>query len=98
MMRPLILLVTAATLLQGCEAITTTTTVPVPPPAFDLASCHAVGLDGLIGQPVRLIPATGAWSALRVIYPGQAVTMDYSATRLNVRVNAAGIIQSLSCG
>ncbi len=45
-----------------------------------------------------VLPPGGAWSSLRVIWPGQAVTMDYSATRLNVRVDSMGIVQSLSCG
>ena len=96
-MRPLILLLTAATLLQACEMTGMTPPVPVPP-AVDLRSCRAVGLDGLIGQPVSLIPPDGAWSTLRVIRPGQAITMDYSATRLNVRVDPQGNILSMYCG
>ena len=92
-MRPLLFSLVAAILVQAC------TPVPLPPaPQPDLTSCNAVGLEGLIGAPASLLPTDGEWSALRIINPGQAVTMDYSATRLNVRVNEAGIIQSLSCG
>ena len=92
-MRPFIQLLVAAALLQACTLV-----VPAPIPQTDLTSCHAVGLDGLIGAPVSLLPTNGAWSSLRIIWPGQMVTMDYSATRLNVRVNAVGIILSLNCG
>ena len=38
------------------------------------------GLDGLVGLPVRLLPAVRAWSTLRIIRPGEMVTMDYSPT------------------
>jgi Peptidase inhibitor I78 family len=93
-MRPFLPLILAAGLLQAC-----TLEMPQPvPPQTDLTSCYAVGLEGLVGAPVRLLPANGAWSALRIIRPGDMVTMDYSPTRLNVRVNAMDIILSLSCG
>jgi Peptidase inhibitor I78 family len=94
-MRLLILLLTAATLLQACEM--TDGTQPGPPRG-GLVSCHAVGLDGLVGRSVSLLPRHGEWSSLRVIYPGQAVTMDYVATRLNARVGPKGTILSLYCG
>jgi hypothetical protein len=92
-MRPFLPLILAAGLLQAC-----TLEMPQPVPATDLSSCHAVGLEGLIGAPVRLVPVNGAWSALRIIRPGEMITMDYSATRLNVRVDAQDIILSLYCG
>ena len=92
-MRPLIPLLVAATVLQACMHV-----LPEPIPQPDLTSCHAVGLEGLIGASVSLLPTYGSWTSVRIIYPGQMVTMDYSPTRLNVLVNAAGIIQSLNCG
>ena len=92
-MHPFLSILVAASLLQACTMV-----VPTPVPSPDLASCNAVGLEGLIGANVSLLPTNGNWSSLRVIYPGQMVTMDYGPNRLNVRVNAAGIIQSLSCG
>jgi hypothetical protein len=92
-MRPFLPLILAVGLLSAC-----TLAVPQPVPQADLTSCHAVGLEGLVGAPVRLLPANGAWSALRIIRPGEMVTMDYSPTRLNVRVNTMDIILSLNCG
>jgi hypothetical protein len=35
---------------------------------------------------------------VRVIRPGQAVTMDYSAQRLNVELDKADRVARLSCG
>ena len=96
-MRTFIHVLVAATLLQACMHILPEP-IPQPPPQPDLTSCYAVGLEGLIGASVSQLPTNGQWSSVRIIYPGQMVTMDYSPARLNVRVNAAGIIQSLSCG
>lgn len=90
-MRPILPLIVLAALLQGC---TLAPPVPMPP----VGSCGAAGLQGLVGSPVALLPANGPWGALRVIRPGQAVTMDYSESRLNVTVDAGDIIQTIACG
>lgn len=63
-----------------------------------LSSCGGDPVQALIGRPVAEMPASGGWGALRVIWPGMAVTEDYSESRLNVEVDAQGIIQRLSCG
>lgn len=76
-------------------------TAPAPDPAAprpDLASCGASGLGGLIGQPAAALPSAGTWGALRLLSPGQAMTMDYSPNRLNVSLDEAGVILALSCG
>lgn len=90
-MRPILTLIVLAALLQGC---TLTPTLPMPP----TGSCGADGLQTLVGSPVALLPASGPWGALRVIRPGQAVTMDYSENRLNVTVDEADIILTIACG
>ena len=89
--------VLAALVLQACTMVLPQP-IPTPLPQPDLTSCHAVGLEGLVGAHVSLLPTNGAWSSVRIIKPGQMVTMDFSPTRLNVRVDNAGIIQSLACG
>lgn len=71
---------------------------PAPMPLADLSTCGGNALHVLVGQPATTLPDTGGWGALRVIKPGMMVTMDYSATRLNVRVDAADLILSLDCG
>lgn len=69
-----------------------------PPAQLDLASCGGNDVLPLVGQNVSAMPATGGWGALRVIWPGMAVTEDYSESRLNVEVDAQGTIQRISCG
>ena len=71
------------------------------PPAME--GCDASDLNFLIGKVLdealaaRAKDATGA-SSVRVIRPGQMVTMDYVAERLNVEVDAAGKVTSARCG
>lgn len=81
-------------LLAGCVMI-----VPQPgPPVPDPGACGAAGLQALVGLSVRVLPRRGVWTAIRIIHPGEMVTMDYSASRLNVRVDGLGRILSLTCG
>ena len=72
--------------------------VSPPGAAPDLASCGAAELTSLIGGPVTALPDSGGWGALRIIHPGDAVTADFSETRLNVEVDAQNRILRLSCG
>jgi hypothetical protein len=72
---------------------------PAPPPdPGTLASCGADRLIGLIGAPVSALPATGLPEAVRILRPGDAVTMDFSERRLNVTLDAADRIAGLGCG
>ena len=68
------------------------------PPTTDPNACGAAGLQGLIGMSATVIPPTGVWASIRIIHPGDVVTMDYSASRLNVYVDAANRITRLTCG
>ncbi len=83
-------------LLAGCVS------APVPPPVLVppalVGDCGAGGLAALVGRPVADLPASGPWKTLRVIRPGMMVTMEYSATRLDVAVDGSGLILKLSCG
>ena len=78
-----------ASLLQACTPL-----APVPEGGI----CGAAGLQGLVGSPVAQLPADGPWGVLRVIGPGQLVTMDYSESRLNVMVDEGDIILTIACG
>ncbi|MBC7477848.1 MAG: proteinase inhibitor I78, partial [Pseudorhodobacter sp.] len=40
---------------------------------------------------------SGSYMA-RVLRPGQVVTMEFSAQRLNLDLNAAGVITGVRCG
>jgi len=98
-MRAVILSLATAGLLQACAPTSITTTLPgepVPVPVTN--ACGAAALQILLGQPVTVLPDRGQWTTLRVISPGQAITMDFSATRLNAEVDASGRMTRLFCG
>jgi hypothetical protein len=83
---------------SACQDSRADESQPYLPTAAELESCGGAALLPLIGQPVALLPEAGGWSALRVIRPGMAVTMDYSESRLNVELGASDEIVRLSCG
>ncbi len=60
-------------------------------------TCPADELQGLIGQHRSVLDAVD-YEPMRVAGPDEAVTMDYNAERLDIRVDAAGRIVSLICG
>ncbi|MDI3335308.1 I78 family peptidase inhibitor [Defluviimonas aestuarii] len=67
---------------------------PDPP----IASCSAEGLQHLVGQPESAFDPSGFDEPVRVIHPGDAVTMDFSLQRLNVEIDAEGRIAAIRCG
>lgn len=85
-------------LLAACQPAPLQMPVPGTPAGPGLAACGGGPVRALLGQPVAVLPATGGWTALRVITPGMAVTEDYSSRRLNVTVDDLGRIIGLTCG
>ncbi|MGD9917484.1 MAG: I78 family peptidase inhibitor [Paenirhodobacter sp.] len=69
--------------------------LPVPGAADQ---CGATELGALVGQPESVLATMRFAQRVRVIHPGDAVTMDYSASRLNIGIDAAGKIATLHCG
>ncbi len=72
---------------------------PAPPPD----TCRLTLTERFIGA--KAVPAVRAALAqiarpnpMRWIAPGQAITMDYSARRLNVILDEAGRIAAMRCG
>ncbi len=79
------------------------TTEPAPPvatPTDPAASdtCNMAQYASLIGKPATDPGVPPAGATVRIIKPGDQVTMDFQATRLNVDVDAAGTITGLRCG
>ena len=68
-----------------------------PPPCV---AARAKAVTGKEATPARIKLAQKKSGAhlVRVIRPGQAVTMDYRLERLNVHVNARKRITRLTCG
>lgn len=72
--------------------------IVIPGQGGDPAPCGADRLAAYIGQPVTALPGDDAPGSVRVIRPGDAVTEDYSETRLNVSLDGSDIIAALTCG
>lgn len=72
---------------------------PIPPlTAPNTQGCGAEKLTDLKGKHFSALAGMTFPGALRILYPMQAITMDFSPTRLNARVDGAGIIRALTCG
>lgn len=90
-----------AVLLGSVVACTT-----MPPPDADTGAtgpCNADNASWAVGQAAtpEVVERARAGSNsrdVRVIEPGQAVTMDHRPDRLNIDVNERGAITGLRCG
>lgn len=82
--------------LAGCA-----TTAVLPPAAS--SECNVAGLSDLVGRigdaslGADALRRSGALR-LRWIRPGDMVTMDYSAQRMNVHLDAQGRVDHFACG
>jgi hypothetical protein len=88
----------AALALAGCATIATP-----PPPSAPSGECRADSLGDLVGRPADAALGADALRRsfalrLRWIRPGDMVTMDYSAQRLNVHLDAQGRVDHFACG
>jgi len=66
-------------------------------------TCHAIDISQFAGQQATselgaaMLRASGA-RTIRWVYPGQAITMEFSAERLTVHLDSAGRVEGASCG
>lgn len=103
MTRLLPLLTIATTLSLGACAATTDpmrTGGPYPPQA---TQCDAERASWALGRAasaevVDEVRAATQSSQVRVIAPGQMVTMDYIPVRVNIHVNERNAITRITCG
>ena len=79
--------------------------VPVapPPPVIAPNQCNDAAAQFAVGKPADAKLAEEARvraSALRVrmVHPGQMVTMEFDASRLTIDVDAGGKVVSVRCG
>ena len=73
-------------------------TIPLPPPPSP-DSCGASQMQWLVGKPRSEIPVPTDPSRRRVACTTCPVTLDYSATRLNIFFDAeTGIVKEVKCG
>ena len=69
---------------------------PASPPAED--ACGAARYAALVGQPIASAGAPEPSADVRHIRPDTQVTMDYRADRLNIDIDAAGVVTGVRCG
>lgn len=69
---------------------------PSEEPARD--ACGAAGMQDLVGQSRDVLAAMTLPAGTRVIEPGTKVTRDYRPDRLNIEIDAAGVIVRVACG
>jgi hypothetical protein len=95
-MKPFILALAGAGLLTACASLDTT------PPEDTHVVCNARTLDWTIGKEadetlVRRAQLEATAKIVRVLHPGQMVTMEYSDQRLNLHVDGHNVVTSYSC-
>lgn len=89
--------------LAGCTTpASNQPTSPMPPPAPGTA-CNAQGAQFAVGKTAgasvieEARQRSGSYMA-RILRPNQVVTMEFNAQRLNLDVDAAGVIKKVRCG
>jgi hypothetical protein len=93
-MRLIPLAAIAALTLSACE-------MPPPAPAPDPGlegNCGAAEIQGMVGQRVSALGGMSFPGPVRVIRPGDVVTMDFLPSRLNVELDRRERIIRLFCG
>ena len=101
-MRPLLstLVVSAALSTAACTGMQVNTGGPLPPQEMQCDAERArwaIGREATAGIVEEVRVATQS-RTVRVIHPGQAVTMDFSPVRVNIHVNERNAITSITCG
>jgi Peptidase inhibitor I78 family len=69
---------------------------PIPAPGVD--ACGAAELQDMVGKPRSVLETIRFAVPVRIIEPGQPVTADFSAERLNILLDEAGTITEIRCG
>jgi len=72
--------------------------VPLTPETPGAGTCGADAAQGLVGQPASVVQTMRFGQTVRILRPGDAVTMDYSAARLNIEIDARQRVVRVGCG
>lgn len=81
----------------------TPTPAPATTPAAGNGQCDASAVQSVVGERFSDRAAQGAQSragasTLRVLQPGQVMTMEYNPQRLTIVVDESGAVASARCG
>lgn len=61
-------------------------------------ACGASGFQTLVGTSVGTLDPSTLPEPRRIIFPGQSVTMDLQAERLNVEIGGDDLVARVYCG
>lgn len=93
-----------ATACSTTDAPSSSSASPSSPSAMPAdGRCDSAAAQAFAGKPIsealveQTQRTTGAGN-VRVLRPGDAMTMDYDPTRLNLDIDATGVVQRASCG
>jgi hypothetical protein len=94
---------TAFALAACAQNLPATSPGPAAPPPTISGDCKAEGAQSAVGQTLsgplqEDIRVRSNARLVRVIRPGQAVTMDFNAERVNIELDAAGRVERVRCG
>jgi hypothetical protein len=98
-MRPVLLLalVAAGCAVQGTQ-LPPLGLAPEPAAEEEADTCGAARFAYLVGQRNTVVERTALPDGARVILPGQPVTTDFRAERLNVLIDGNAEVERVYCG
>jgi hypothetical protein len=87
---------------SSTDAPSDTTAASTDMPSMD-GRCNTASAQTYIGKPisqalVEQAQRSAGAGTVRVLQPGDAMTMDYDSTRLTLDTDANGVIRQASCG
>jgi hypothetical protein len=94
---PLLLLAACAAPVPGPAPVPAPPAGPALPPP-DQDTCNANARSALIGQPATALERVYILGQVRIIRPGDAVTMDFSESRINFDLDSTDRIVRIFCG
>lgn len=90
-------LIAAVAVLGACASPPALPAPDTAQEATEQDTCGIARFRHLIGTPAAEIDRTTLPARTRIITPDMAVTMDFSAERLNIMVGTDGIVGSMRC-
>jgi hypothetical protein len=93
----------AASVVAACGQQPTWVHAPVASSAVAGETCDAAGAQFAVGRPLdvqleRDARARSGAKVVRVVRPGQMITLEFNAQRLNIEVDGTGRVIRVRCG
>ena len=102
-MRRISSLLLAASVVAACGQQPTWVRAPAPPSTVAGGACDAAGARFAVGRPLDAqlendARARSGAKVVRVVRPGQMVTMEFNTERLTIEVDGSGRVIRVRCG